>query len=491
MTQEATGADLAPGRLIAGRFRLERLLGKGGMGSVWVARHLNLNVDVALKFIDPAVAKRDDVASRFAQEAQAAAKVKSPHVVNILDYGTDAFGRAYIAMELLQGEELAQRLDRFARMPLPDVCRIVVHACRGLGRAHAAGIVHRDLKPENLFLVEDDEGFITKVLDFGIAKASSPVGLVTHHTGTGQILGTPLFMSPEQALGRADIDFRSDLYSLAVVAFRCLTGVVPFETNALGELIVKVSTEPVPSARALRPELPPAVDEWFKRAMHKDPAQRFASAREMSETFLQACDLSAGGYASTAPPPNSIALRAATASSLPGEPVPAATAATAAPAAAAAPPRAETLMGATATYTPPAIRPWVSYVAAALCAGLLLGALLFFRGGGGGGGAGEARPARDKVALPAAQPPRPGGAAPKASAPAAPTVEPAADRPAPSAAAPPPPEPPKAEAEGRDEAAAETPARRRAPRATPSGRAPSPKGPNAPPKPASIDWGIE
>jgi serine/threonine-protein kinase len=490
MTQEATNRELEPGRIIADRFRLERLLGKGGMGSVWVAHHLNLNVEVALKFIDASVAQRDDVASRFAQEAQAAAKVKSPHVVNILDYGTDALGRPYIAMELLQGEELAQRLDRWGRLPVPDVCRVVVHACRGLGRAHAAGVVHRDLKPENLFLVDDDEGFVTKVLDFGIAKAHSPIGGSTHHTGTGQILGTPLFMSPEQALGRADIDFRSDLYSLATVAFRCLTGDVPFASEALGEIIVKISTEPVPSARAKRPELPPAVDEWFRRALHKDPAQRFGSAREMSESFLQACDLAMGAYGGSAPPPASLAaLRVSRTGEVhvaPGVP------------------RGETLMGATATYSPPLVkRPWVSYLGAGVAGVLAMAAALYMFGSAGP----EHRPERERIvpnalsagttppassnALPAASPPAP--SAPVARPSVVPTETPA---PPPSALSPPvPPVPPKgAEANRSSEPTADAPARRHVakPGATPRPAGAKGSSPNStPPKLGNTDWGID
>ncbi|HEU4410004.1 MAG TPA: serine/threonine-protein kinase [Polyangiaceae bacterium] len=414
MTEQPTELELVAGKVIAGRFRLERLLGKGGMGSVWAAHHLSLNVEVALKFIDASVAKRNDVASRFAQEAQAAAKVKGSHVVNIFDYGTDEADRPYIAMELLQGEELSKRLERCDQLPIADVCRIVTHACRGLGRAHAAGIVHRDLKPENLFLVDEDDAFVVKVLDFGIAKAHSPVGAVTPHTTTGQILGTPLYMSPEQALGTGDIDFRSDLYSLAVVAYRCLTGSVPFHSKALGELIVKVTTQPVPSARAKRPELPPAVDEWFQRAMHKEPQQRFGSAREMAEQFARACAVGAhsGTHAALPGPPPSRASEAQGPSSDPeswwmhDEPTPPPDLHEAVTIAAEAPEGAtpegvtpgpvsararrvagatdsssvkrpaETLMGTTATYVPPSSRPWFSILAAAGLMLLLVGAIV-------------------------------------------------------------------------------------------------------------------
>jgi serine/threonine-protein kinase len=495
MTQGAPDADLVPGRLIAGRFRLERQLGKGGMGAVWLAHHLNLNVEVALKFIDASVAQREDVASRFAQEAQAAAKVKSPHVVNILDYGTDAFGRAYIAMELLHGEELAQRLARWGRLPLADVCRVVVHACRGLGRAHSAGVVHRDLKPENLFLVDDEEGFVTKILDFGIAKASTPVGPITHQTGTGLILGTPFYLSPEQALGRGDVDFRSDLYSLAVVAYRCLTGELPFTSEALGELIVKISTEPVPSATARRPDLPAAIDAWFQRALHKDPAKRFASAREMAETFLQASGLSSGAYAGSVPPPASLRTHVG-----------------ARPSDGGAPARGlETLMGATANSTPPARRSWLGYGAAAALVGLLLSAGYFLGPWAQGRGAGVGRD-RSQPAAPSVPPGRPptapsgpasAGAAPKASGttPSKPDVAPHETSPH---------EPPRAtNADAHDDASAEGAHRRRPGRAAPAAPVP-PKGkaaaspPDAPPPPASAapppsptpapsstNWGID
>jgi eukaryotic-like serine/threonine-protein kinase len=485
MMKRATGADLAPGQVIAGRFCLTRLLGKGGMGSVWVARHLTLNVDVALKFIDAAVARRGDVLSRFAQEAQAAAQVKSPHVVQVLDYGADSLGRPYIAMELLQGEELARRLERTPYLPIGDVCRVVMQACRGLQRAHAAGIVHRDLKPENLFLVDDEEGFVTKVLDFGIAKANSPVGAVTHHTGAGEILGTPLYMSPEQALGNVEVDFRTDLYSLAVVAFHCLTGTVPFVSEALGELIVKVSTEPVPPARALRPDLPPAVDAWFARALHKDPARRFSSAREMGDTFLQACGAAAWAFAAPEPPASVSMQAAALHSSEAAAVLQAALHPSEAAAALSRGPA--TLMGATAPYSPPVVRPWLSYGAATLF-GTVFVCLLFFFKPFGQESAARAR------ALPQAQS---GEAAPASSTRAAgfvakPNAPPVAAVGSVDEPAPPPPEAPPAAAAGRRSPEVEAPARPRAPRPTSSSaRPPAPKNASPPAKSKGIDWGIE
>ena len=280
---------------IASRFRLEHLLGRGGMGSVWVAHHLTLGVPVAVKFVDPTAGAAEEIRSRFAQEAQAAAKINSPHVVRMVDYGADEWGRPYIAMELLQGVELAKRIDGDITLELPEVARIVSQAAKGLTKAHAAGITHRDLKPENLFLCDDDDGFVVKILDFGIAKADSPVGTTSHRTGTGQIVGTPAYMSPEQALGAGGVDQRSDLYSLGVVAYRCVTGRPPFAATGLGELIVAITSRPHAAPSTLVSGLPAAVDAWFERALAKDPSARFQTARELADAFAMACGVSLAG----------------------------------------------------------------------------------------------------------------------------------------------------------------------------------------------------
>jgi serine/threonine-protein kinase len=285
-----TPPTLAPGMTIANRFRLDRHLGQGGMGSVWMAWHLTLNIEVAIKFIDPQYVSNRDAWSRFSQEAMAAAKIKSPHVVSVLDFGTDEHHRPYLAMELLQGEELASLLEREPVLPVPMVARIITQACKGLARAHSARIIHRDIKPDNLFLCEDEDGFLLKILDFGIAKMTS-TGISTHRTGTGQVLGTPLFMSPEQAYGNRPVDHRSDLYSLAVVAYRCLTGYVPFQSDGVGELIVAITTQTPRPPSHLRAGLPPGLDPWFQRALAKDPELRFRSAKEMADSFSVACGM--------------------------------------------------------------------------------------------------------------------------------------------------------------------------------------------------------
>jgi serine/threonine protein kinase len=282
---ESQRAGLTPNLVIANRFQLARKLGEGGMGCVWTAHHLTLGIDVAVKFIDGSLVKSDEVRSRFAQEAMAAARIKSPHVVNILDYGTDDTGRPYIAMEMLEGEDLSHRLEREGTLSVAETARVIAQACRGLSKAHAAGIVHRDLKPENLFLCEDDDGFLLKILDFGIAKAQLASG-VSHKTALGAIVGTPAYMSPEQAQGEGKIDHRSDLYSLATVAYHALVGEPPFPADNLHALLVGLIARPAPPVSLRQPHLSTKYDAWFAKALAKAPSKRFQTARDMAESFV-------------------------------------------------------------------------------------------------------------------------------------------------------------------------------------------------------------
>ncbi|MFO0658938.1 MAG: protein kinase [Polyangiaceae bacterium] len=290
---------LAPGQVVAGRFRLDSMLGRGGMGSVWRAWHETLHIPVAVKFIEPSLMEETGLLQRFATEASAAAKIRSPHVVQVLDHGVDDLGRPYIAMELLEGESLQAHLDRRGTMPIAEVVKLVSDVAKALSKAHAANVVHRDIKPENIFLCPDDEGFVAKVLDFGIAKSETPVGLVQEKTRTGTLLGTPLFMSPEQALGRGGIDSRTDLYSLAVVAYRALTGEVPFVRQGLGELIVAIVNEPFALVSSRVSGISLGVDQWFLKALAKKPEDRFQTAKEMSSGLKLATNstLTGGHYA--------------------------------------------------------------------------------------------------------------------------------------------------------------------------------------------------
>lgn len=257
------------------------------MGSVWAAEHLGLKTDVAVKFIDNEVALRNaNTLARFELEAKIAATLKSPHVVSVLDFGQDDERRPYLAMELLKGEELTERLERKKVLSFDEAKTVIVDVCKALQKAHAAGFVHRDLKPSNIFLCEEEDGFSVKLLDFGLAKSTNSVSM----TGVNELLGTPDFMSPEQARGNKDIDFRTDFYSLGVVAFQCLTGRMPYDqTGSLPDLLLAITVREPLLASIVRPDLPAALVSWLARALKKDPKQRFASAKEMSATFVEAC----------------------------------------------------------------------------------------------------------------------------------------------------------------------------------------------------------
>jgi eukaryotic-like serine/threonine-protein kinase len=293
--------QLVANLVVADRFRLNQLLGRGGMGSVWQATHLGLDIPCAVKFIEGEIAQLPEAQARFEREAKAAAQLRSPHVVQILDHGVWQ-GTPYIAMELLDGEDLGKRLARAGRLPPPDVLRIVTQVSRALTKAHSLGIVHRDLKPDNIFLVRDDDREIAKVLDFGIAK-STTTGIDGSNTKTGAMLGTPYYMSPEQAQGTKAIDQRSDLWSLAIIVFQALTGRLPFESEALGDLLVKIIISPVPMPSQFVSDLPPSFDRWWGRAAQRDPTLRFQTAREFGDSLALALGHSQGADSVGAPRP--------------------------------------------------------------------------------------------------------------------------------------------------------------------------------------------
>ena len=285
--------------LVAGKYQLVKMIGRGGMGSVWEGRHVSLGTRVAIKFIEKEYAESAEARKRFDNEAHAAARIQSKYAIQIHDHGITDDGKPFIVMEYLEGEPLDKRLERLQkegrRMPLAEVARMLSQVARALGRAHENHIVHRDLKPENIFLVKtpDDDDEIAKVLDFGIAKIRGTEGqALSNSTKTGAVLGTPYYMSPEQARGLRDIDHRTDLWSLGVIVFKCATGVLPFDGESLGDLLVKICTSPLPVPSHVAPGLPAAFDAWFARALDRDPNNRFATAQEMSEQLSLACGVS-------------------------------------------------------------------------------------------------------------------------------------------------------------------------------------------------------
>ncbi len=280
------------GKVLNGRYKLLRPLGQGSQAYVWVAEHLALGSQVAVKLIDPELAKQDDARERFAREATAAAKLRSAHVVQMLDHGIEG-DQPFIVMELLDGEDLFDRLERNRRLTLAETSKILTQVARALMRAHAEGIIHRDLKPENVFLVRNEDEELAKVLDFGVAKVMTPAKAAMTRTGVGTLIGTPHYMSPEQVKGVSEIDHRSDLWSLGVIAYQCVTGHLPFDSEGVGDLLIRIAqnTPAVPST--LNPELPAAFDEWFKRACAKEPSSRFQTAREMVEALAKAVGIQA------------------------------------------------------------------------------------------------------------------------------------------------------------------------------------------------------
>ena len=291
---------------VAGKYELVRLIGRGGMGTVWEGRHVSLGTRVAIKFIDVEYADSQEARTRFDNEARAAATIQSKHAIQIFDHGVTNDGKPYIVMEMLQGEPLDGRLERVGRLSLGDTARILRQVGRALARAHERGIVHRDLKPENIFLVRtpDDDDEIAKVLDFGIAKfkkVDGQSGGLTSSTKTGAVLGTPFYMAPEQARGLRDLDHRVDLWSMGVIAFKCVCGVLPFEGVSVGDLLVKICTTPAPIPSSIVPQLGPGFDAWFLRALEKDPSRRFQSALELSDALAGAAGLSVRRAASLSP----------------------------------------------------------------------------------------------------------------------------------------------------------------------------------------------
>ncbi len=291
------------GTLVNPRVRLVRPLEEGGMGTVWVAQHLTLEHEVAVKFIAGDLLDEDErIRERFQREAKAAAQIRSPHVVQILDQGVMEDGTPYIVMELLHGSSLGDWIDLTGRLGIAEAGSVVTQVARALAKAHQLGIVHRDIKPQNIFLVDDERaGEVTeqlvKVLDFGIARRGKVSGGLTK---PGVVIGTPEFICPDQVLDSKEPDAQTDLWSLSVVAYQALTGDLPFFADTIAKLVGQLIRCEFSPPTELRPELPPAIDAFFVRAFSREPDARFSSAPQLAAAFREALSSPGGSEDSLA-----------------------------------------------------------------------------------------------------------------------------------------------------------------------------------------------
>ncbi|MFK7991262.1 MAG: serine/threonine-protein kinase [Sandaracinaceae bacterium] len=279
---------LATGTIIGGKYRLEEPIGQGGMATVWRATHTTLDRAVAVKFLEAVGTQSQQLAARFLQEAKLAAGLRHRHVVDIVDFGVEE-EQPYMVMEHLEGASLA---DRYADgPPVADVelIEIVCMVLSGLAAVHDAGILHRDVKPENIFLVADADGQYPKLLDFGVSRG---LGGGHRFTKTGAVVGTPQYMSPEQARGKRDVDHRSDLYAVGTLLYEGFTGEVPFDSENPGDVLIMVATENHVPLVDFRPDLPSGIHDVVERALKKRPDERFSDAREMRNALMQELDWS-------------------------------------------------------------------------------------------------------------------------------------------------------------------------------------------------------
>ncbi|MEZ4400958.1 MAG: protein kinase [Kofleriaceae bacterium] len=270
------------GSVVAEKYWVERVLGRGGMGVVVAATHLQLGQRVALKFLKPEAARDGELVERFLREARASCRLRGEHCGRVIDVGTLADGLPYIVMEYLEGNDLATVLARSGPLPVATAVDYVLQACIGLVEAHAAGLIHRDLKPANLFLTRRPDGTEqVKVMDFGIAKAMGPIDAAI--TESAAVMGSPGYMSPEQLRSARDVDVRSDLWSMGVVLYELVTGRRPYEAATITELAVLLATEPVP---ALPSTMPRAFAAAVMRCLEKEPRRRFATVAELAAALV-------------------------------------------------------------------------------------------------------------------------------------------------------------------------------------------------------------
>ncbi|MGO9836142.1 MAG: protein kinase domain-containing protein [Polyangiaceae bacterium] len=278
-------APVREGDVVAGKYRVERVLGAGGMGIVVAASHLQLQQRVAIKFLLSGVVAGPDSTVRFLREARAAARIQSEHVARVLDAATMEDGTPYMVMEFLEGRDLAALLEQRGPLPLEEAVGYILQACEGIAEAHAAGIVHRDLKPSNFFLCERASGRpVVKVLDFGVSKVAGASSTQPEMslTGSSAFLGSPLYMSPEQMASAKHVDERADIWSLGVTLFELVTGRVPFGGTSVTEVIAGVLQKPPLSLREVAPGLAPGFESALARSLEKERERRYSNVAEFA-----------------------------------------------------------------------------------------------------------------------------------------------------------------------------------------------------------------
>jgi serine/threonine-protein kinase len=281
--------DPLVGQTLAGKYSIEKLIKRGGMGSVYVGKHVLMDKTVAIKVLRPSLAVDNDVVARFSREAKAASRISHPHAVSVTDFGEDEHGVVFLVMEYLDGRTLKEAIKMDGPMAMDRVVEIVRQVSGALDVAHQQGVVHRDLKSDNIMLVRHDGAEWAKVLDFGIAKIQQPEGARDIDiTAANLVIGTPQYMSPEQCSQSGPIDARSDVYSLGIIIFEMLAGHVPFTGESPTVIMMKQVQDAPPSIRDARPQLPVAIETVIDRALAKKPADRFASAGELSHALTNA-----------------------------------------------------------------------------------------------------------------------------------------------------------------------------------------------------------
>jgi serine/threonine protein kinase len=279
---------LETGQVIDGKYRITRLIGTGGMGAVYEGENVLIRRRVAIKVLHADGATNVDIIRRFEREAQAAGEIGNDHILEVLDIGTLPNGDRFMVMEYLDGETLAQRIERYGMLTPPQVAPIARQFLTALVSAHAAGIIHRDLKPENIFILRSKAGRsdFVKLIDFGVSKFSRPFKEGEHRmTRANAVLGTPCYMSPEQARGASETDVRSDIYSCGVILFESVTGRLPFEGESFNDLMFKIALSDAPSALTYVPTLDPDFAAMIARAVARDPGARFATAQDFADAL--------------------------------------------------------------------------------------------------------------------------------------------------------------------------------------------------------------